>query len=150
MTSRRPTDADKEIVGRRTHLNARGVFLFGLILLLVISTAIPLKNFLDQSGRINALQSTQTANEARIKELQSQVERWKDPAYVKAQARNRLHYVMPNEVGYIVLEADEAQAAIQNQIDEVGVRPVWYRTLWSSLQDAADTAPPLLEEVDKK
>jgi cell division protein FtsB len=146
MTSRRPTNPEKEIVGRRTHLNARGVFLFGLILLLVISTAIPLKNFLDQSGRINALQSTQDANEARIKELQSQVERWKDPAYVKAQARN----VMPNEVGYIVLEADEAQAAIQNQIDEVGVRPVWYRTLWSSLQDAADTAPPLLEEVDKK
>jgi hypothetical protein len=57
---------------------------------------------------------------------------------------------MPNEVGYIVLEADEAQAVVQNQTNDVGVRPVWYRTLWSSLQDAADTAPPLLEDVGGK
>jgi len=150
MTSRRPATSENEVVGRRTFLSARGLFLFGLISLLVISTAIPFKNYLDQRSRINTLQSTQDANAARIKELQSQVERWKDPAYVKAQARNRLHYVMPNEVGYIVLEADEAQAVVQNQTDQVGVRPAWYRTLWSSLQDAADTAPPLLEEVTKK
>ena len=150
MTSRRPATSENEVVGRRTFLSARGLFLFGLISLLVISTAIPFKNYLDQRSRINTLQSTQDANAVRIKELQSQVERWKDPAYVKAQARNRLHYVMPNEVGYIVLEADEAQAVVQNQTDQVGVRPAWYRTLWSSLQDAADTAPPLLEEVTKK
>ncbi len=149
MTYRRPAPPDHGVAGRRT-LNGRAIVLVLLALFLIVSTAIPLKNLLDQSSRINNLATTQAANEARIKELQNQVERWKDPAYVKAQARNRLHYVMPNEVGYIVLEADEAQAVVQNQSNEVGVRPAWYRTLWSSLQDSADTAPPLLEDLGEK
>lgn len=147
MTSRRPDSPSSGETGRRTYLDGRVVLLIVMVLFLIVTTAIPLKNYLDQRSRINDLQSTQDANAQRIKELQNQVERWQDPAYVKAQARNRLHYVMPNEVGYIVLEADEAQAVIQNQIDEVGVRPAWYRTLWSSMHDAADTAPPLLEDV---
>ena len=150
MTSRRPASSENGEAGRRTYLDSRSIILIILVLALIVTTAIPFKNYLDQRSRINDLQSSQDANEARIAELQNQVERWKDPAYVKAQARNRLHYVMPNEIGYIVLEADEAQAVIQNQIDEVGVRPAWYRTLWSSLHDAADTAPPLLEEVCEK
>jgi|688.fasta_scaffold1428770_1 cell division protein FtsB len=150
MTSRRPATSTTGETGRRSFLNGRAISLIALFLILIVTTAIPFKNYLDQSSRINDLQSAQDANEARIAELQNQVERWKDPAYVKAQARNRLHYVMPNEVGYIVLEADEAQAVVQNQTNEVGVRPVWYRTLWSSLHDAADTAPPLLEDVGGK
>lgn len=147
MTSRRPDSPSNGETGRRTYLDGRIVLLIVMVLFLIVTTAIPLKNYLDQRSRINDLQSSQDANAQRIKELQNQVERWQDPAYVKAQARNRLHYVMPNEVGYIVLEADEAQAVIQNLIDEIGVRPAWYRTLWSSMHDAADTAPPLLEDV---
>jgi hypothetical protein len=150
MTSRRPESSTTAETGRRTFLSGRALLIIGLFLVLIVTTAIPFKSYLDQRSRINDLQSVQDANVARIKELQNQVERWKDPAYVKAQARNRLHYVMPNEVGYIVLEADEAQAVVQNQTNDVGVRPVWYRTLWSSLQDAADTAPPLLEDVGGK
>jgi len=150
MTSRRPESSTTAETGRRTFLSGRTLLIIGLFLVLIVTTAIPFKSYLDQRSRINDLQSMQDANAARISELQNQVERWKDPAYVKAQARNRLHYVMPNEVGYIVLEADEAQAVVQNQTNDVGVRPVWYRTLWSSLQDAADTAPPLLEDVGGK
>lgn len=150
MTSRRPESSTTAETGRRTFLSGRALLIIGLFLVLIVTTAIPFKSYLDQRSRINDLQSVQDANVARIKELQNQVERWKDPAFVKAQARNRLHYVMPNEVGYIVLEADEAQAVVQNQTNDVGVRPVWYRTLWSSLQDAADTAPPLLEDVGGK
>ena len=32
--------------------------------------------------------------------------RWSDPAYIRAQARDRLYYVMPGEVSYLVLDAD--------------------------------------------
>lgn len=150
MTNRLPGNPQTGGTGSRVTLNGRAIILVILCIVLIFSTAIPLKNYLDQRARINDLQSAQDSNKARIKELQNQVERWKDPAYVKAQARNRLHYVMPNEIGYIVLEADDAQAVVQNQDDEFGVRPAWYRTLWSSLKDASDTAPPLLEEVSDK
>lgn len=150
MTKRLPVNPENGSTGSRTYLNGRAILLVILFLVLIFSTAIPFKNYLDQRARINELQSVQDSNQARIDELQNQVERWKDPAYVKAQARNRLHYVMPNEVGYIVLEADDAQAVIQTQTEEIGTRPAWYRTLWASMNDAADTAPPLLKEVGGK
>ncbi|MEN9692860.1 MAG: hypothetical protein RLZZ330_504 [Actinomycetota bacterium] len=150
MIKRRPASQNSGEPGLRTYFNGKSVLLFGLTILLVVSTAIPLKTFLDQKSRIDDLQATASRNEARIAELQKQVDRWQDPAYVKAQARNRLHYVMPNEVGYIVLEADDAEAVILHQTNDVGVRPAWYRALWTSISDAADTAPPLLEEVSAK
>jgi hypothetical protein len=31
--------------------------------------------------------------------------RWEDPVYVRAQARDRLYYVMPGEVSYLVMDA---------------------------------------------
>ena len=43
--------------------------------------------------------------------LQAQAQaRWQDPAYVEAQARERLHYVLPGETRYVVLGPDEAPA----------------------------------------
>ena len=35
----------------------------------------------------------------------SRARRWNDPAYVEAQARERLHFVMPGETAYVVLDA---------------------------------------------
>lgn len=150
MIKRRPARQTSGETGLRTYLNGRALVLITVFLILVVTTAIPFKTFLDQRARINDLQATQSANAARISELQKQVDRWQDPAYVKAQARNRLHYVMPNEVGYIVLEADDAEAVILHQTNDVGVRPAWYRAMWTSISDAADTAPPLLEDVSDK
>lgn len=147
MSKRRPASQKSGETGLRTYFSGKSILLFGLTMLFVVSTAIPLKTFMDQKSRIDDLQATENRNEARIAELQKQVNRWQDPAYVKAQARNRLHYVMPNEVGYIVLEADDAEAVILHQTNEVGIRPAWYRAMWTSITDAADTAPPLLEEV---
>lgn len=150
MIKRRPARQNSGETGLRTFLNPRALVLVGLFIFLIVSTAIPLKTYLDQNSRISDLQATENQNQARISELQKQVDRWQDPAYVKAQARNRLHYVMPNEVGYIVLEADDAEAVILHQTNDVGVRPAWYRALWTSISDAADTAPPLLEDVSDK
>ena len=40
-------------------------------------------------------------------DLQAAEARWDDPAYVEAQARARLHFVRPGEVGYVVLTEEE-------------------------------------------
>ena len=82
-------------------------------------------------------------------ELNSDIRRWQDPAYVKAQAKSRLHYVMPYEVGYIVLEAGEAEAVsiqpLTSQTTSTNRAP-WYRTIWQSIEQAGDTAAPLQDE----
>ena len=36
--------------------------------------------------------------------------RWDDPVYIRAQARERLYYVLPGEISYLVMDADQIDA----------------------------------------
>ena len=129
-------------------LTSRAGILSVVILAMLLSLAIPIKQMIDQQTRINELAQQQSINQALIKQLESEVARWQDPAYVRAQARTRLHYVMPREVGYIVLEADEVNSvSAATQVTSSSGR-AWYTTMWNSLEDAGDTAPPLLVSVN--
>ena len=106
----------------------------------IITVAIPAQQLLDQHNRLNALEADLAASQKLYDSLQSQVARWQDPAYVEAQARDRLHYVMPGEVGYVVLEAEEAPAIAR--VVKPKSDAAWYRLVWQSMADAADTAAP--------
>jgi hypothetical protein len=77
-----------------------------------------------------------------VQALEAERARWNDPAYVKAQARTRLLYVMPGEKGFVVLDdrkvarrADPRSAgvAVPRTTDEI-----WYETLWESVRVAGD------------
>ncbi len=39
---------------------------------------------------------------AKVADLESQRERWSDPAYITTQARERLYYTLPGEVVYLI------------------------------------------------
>ena len=111
-------------------LTSRAGILSVVILAMLLSLAIPIKQLIDQQTRINELGQQQAANQALIKQLET-----------------RLHYVMPREVGYIVLEADDVNSvSAATQVASTSGR-AWYTTMWNSLEDAGDTAPPLLVSV---
>ncbi|MEI6590829.1 MAG: septum formation initiator family protein, partial [Actinomycetes bacterium] len=40
-----------------------------------------------------------------VEKMQVERLRWEDPVYIRAQARDRLYYVMPGEVSYLVMDA---------------------------------------------
>ena len=142
MTNRRPTDAeDNQPVGRRRLLGGRAAAFAVASVVLVGMISIPAKQLLDQHYRLSALQGRIDQNNALIAKLQGEVDRWSDPAFVKAQARQRLKYVMPGEVGYIVLEADEVRAAT-NVLAKPNAATPWYRTLWQSMKAAGSTTAP--------
>jgi cell division protein FtsB len=130
-------------------LTSRAGILAVVLFLSLLSLAIPMKQLLDQQTRITELRARQAENLALVNKLESEVLRWQDPAYVKAQARSRLHYVMPHEVGYIVLEADEVNSVASVSTNSTNTRPAWYTVMWNSLEDAGKTAPPLLVSVDE-
>lgn len=50
-------------------------------------------------------QSIQTAKDA-VVDMQAERDRWQDPAYIRSQARDRLYYVLPGEVSYLVMDSD--------------------------------------------
>jgi cell division protein FtsB len=130
-----------------TPFTGRAVLL-GLVLAgLVLSFALPVREYVRQRGEITALQAEKAQREARVAELEQRLGQWKDPAFISTQARQRLQYVMPGEVGYVVLDPQEAPAPIvRDQVSAAAVEGTpWYATLWRSVE-AADAVQPAAPE----
>ena len=123
---------------RRSNLTGRAAMLALVVCLLAISLAYPLREYLSQRGDISDYRARVAEQEARVAELRAQHERWEDKAYVEAQARERLHYVMPGETSYVVLEADEAptrDGVVEAQAPDAARSP-WFTDLWNSVEAA--------------
>ena len=61
-----------------------------------------LGTYLDQKQRIAALEQSVHVTQQKIDALKAERARWNDPAYITAQARERLYYVKPGEVVYLI------------------------------------------------
>ncbi len=115
------------------------------VLLLAIATALSpfVRALVEQQSRLSALEADVAEREQRVDELTEQLERWEDPAFVVAQARQRFTYVMPGEVGYVVLDEsradqdaeDPSRAAAREVADTEGS---WFGNLWTSVQIAGE------------
>ena len=111
----------------------------------VLTLAYPMREYLAQRSQIAQLAQQQETQLSRVAALEQQRKRWEDPAYVKAQARRRLQYVMPGEVGYVVLDPGQVRTSAP------GRRPVtvapsgkaegtpWYSRLWGTVPAADST-----------
>ena len=76
--------------------------------------------------------------------LEQQLAKLKDPNHVKAQARERLHFVMPGEIAYVVIRPSAAPAApgaaaLPGTVAS-GPEAPWYSQMWSSVR-VADKEP---------
>ena len=117
-----------------------------VIAALVLSAIVPLRAFFTQRSDLATLRAETAQQEQRVAALKAAKQKWTDPAYVEAQARARLHFVMPGEVGYVVLGPDEAPAPVTKRAS-TSTQQAWFSTLWGSVQeadatDAADTHAP--------
>lgn len=108
--------------------------------LLVLGLAMPVRAWFAQRAEIAALQAEVEATAAQVAELTVLKERWTDPAFIAAEARRRLHFVLPGEVGYVALDADGRPAAESLSAQAQENLP-WFEALWGSVA-AADAAPP--------
>lgn len=61
-----------------------------------------LGTYIDQRQKIAALEASVQVSADEIEALEQERERWEDPAYISTQARERLYYVKPGEVVYLV------------------------------------------------
>ena len=96
---------------------------------LVVSAALPLREYLSQQSQIAGARSRNAQQQARVDALERQLQQWRDPAYVKAQARERLHFVLPGEYSYVVLRpsapALPAERAALPGVQAVGPEAPW-------------------------
>ncbi|MSO27179.1 MAG: septum formation initiator family protein [Candidatus Nanopelagicales bacterium] len=122
----------------RGSLTGRAAVLALVFGLLVLTLAVPVRTWFAQRAEISGLEANVAAARDRVVELQILQERWTDPAFVVAEARRRLHFVMPGEVGYTTMGADALPAA------GPALMPAavsWYVKLWTAVEQADRLTP---------
>src|SRR4051812_34434857 len=122
---------------RRTGLTSRAAVLAIAVCAVVLTLAVPLQQYLAQRAQLSDLVAQERAERARVAALEQQQARWNDPAYVREQARERLHFVKPGETAYVIVDPTpqpqpKAIAAPKVQKKE----GPWYGQLWSTVTTA--------------
>lgn len=91
---------------RGMRLNTYTITLLAMIVLGVLTLAPRVQEWFLLRQQVAQAQADVAQARADVKNMQSEVKRWEDPVYIRSQARDRLYYVMPGEVSYLVMDAD--------------------------------------------
>lgn len=144
----------KDLVTNRTTLTVILSLLLGALLI-----ANPLQVYLNQIREIQLAEEAIEQAKQDVIDMEIERDRWRDPNFIRAQARDRLYYVMPGEVSYLVMNADSADlsaitlgevlaakrnaSAISGQVsatDANWIHSVVESVLRSSLEDATEVS----------
>ncbi len=117
---------------RRRSARGRAVALLVVLGALALTLALPIREWVSQRMEISRLEASVAATQQGVVDLATEQERWQDPAYVAAQARSRLHFVLPGEIGYVVIGANDTPVATA----AAGEERSWWSGLWDSVRVA--------------
>ncbi|PZT72177.1 MULTISPECIES: FtsB family cell division protein [unclassified Streptomyces] len=119
---------------RRSRLTGRAAFLALIVCSLVVALAYPMRQYVSQRDEIADQRRLSREAEERTEELRDEKARLQDDAYIRRLAREHLHYVLPGETGYTVVDPDAARARGGKPS---GTDRPWYSNLWDGV-DSAD------------
>jgi cell division protein FtsB len=120
-------------------------FALSTLLLVVASLVVlapSLKTLVEQRQQIAELQADVDDAEQAVDELGGEIDRWRDPAYITSVARDKLYYVMPGDVTYLVKGDGDPVAEVETPVvsDEIQETEVdWVRAMAASLFTAGLT-----------
>lgn len=84
--------------------------MLGLVVLAAFVLVPTIGTYVEQRQQIAALEQAVEATHDDVAELEAERERWRDESYITAQARERLYYMRPGEVVYLI--ADDVPGGI--------------------------------------
>ncbi|MBG6060177.1 cell division protein FtsB [Cryobacterium sp. MP_M5] len=126
---------------RGLRLSGFSFMMMGILILAVIVLAPGIRTYAEQQQQIERLTKAVTAQQGSVDELKSERERWNDRTFVTTQARDRLSYVLPGDVSFLVIndlalpvaggtETPPASSVIQNtNVD-------WLSSMFASVMTA--------------
>ncbi|CAN1525298.1 Septum formation initiator FtsL/DivIC [Candidatus Nanopelagicaceae bacterium] len=125
--------------GRRRTSN-RVLALSAILFFLALTIAPPVKHYFTQRAQISALKSQLSADQTALQKARKELLLWQDPEYIKSQARERLHFVMPGERQYIVTEGetDAAQNGTTKIASSLADGQPWYSRLIASISETGN------------
>lgn len=141
-------------------LSVRALVL-GVVALTGFSLLLPtVRAYLGQQAELDALEAQVAEAERQEAVFAAELDRWDDEAYVAAQARERLGYVLPGETAYRVVDPevvqdDVVEGAAPGTTDgptlPLGsdVNP-WYATVWDSVRIAGEAEVTDRESAERQ
>ena len=126
----------------RARYTNRMLILLVVFAVLLVSYASSMRAYLDQRRHISDLQAQIASSQKEIGALEKEKKRWKDSAYVEAQARLRFGWVLPGETAYQVLDRNGQPLTRRDRLTDpstIDPQPpeAWWGRAATSL-DAAD------------
>ncbi|MCQ4044385.1 septum formation initiator family protein [Streptantibioticus rubrisoli] len=121
---------------RRGRLTGRAALLALTVCALVVALAYPMRQYVAQRSQIADQREQARQARQRVERLQEEKARWADPEYVKAQAREHLHYVMPGETGYTMSGQRERDADQGDSASGTVANRAWYDNLWNGVNSS--------------
>jgi cell division protein FtsB len=120
---------------RRPLFTGRAALLCGLVLLLALTLAGPVRQYLAGRAELVRLAAEGRELDQRVEDLQTELGRQADPMYVERQARERLTYVLPGDRLIVVVdgEAVEGDAGTLAEATTAAEPLPWYEGLMESL-----------------
>ena len=139
-----PADTPRSLTVRALVLSVVGLLAFVLLFPTV-------RAYLSQQRSNERLVQQVAQARQQNEDLTAELRRWNDPAYVAAQARERLAFVLPGETAFRVVDpqtvpgaqaAAAAAAADGPALVPDGTTSPWYATVWESIRVAGKADVP--------
>ncbi|TFD44994.1 septum formation initiator family protein [Cryobacterium sp. TMT1-2-1] len=77
--------------------------MMGILVLAVVVLAPSLRTYGEQRQEIDRLKAAVTDQQDTVDHLKSERERWNDRTFITTQARERLSYVLPGDISFLVI-----------------------------------------------
>lgn len=108
--------------------------MFVVIVMFVVIIAPGLRVYVEQRAQLAALHADVDSRTDQNAQLTDEIARWSDPAYIKAEARDRLYYVMPGETSFLIIDdvpaASDGTGAVSDTISTTNVD--WLSSVFAS------------------
>lgn len=129
--------ADAGDGARRSFVSGRTAILLAIAVIAVILLALPLREYLAQRSEINTASDKMAEQKSRVDSLQHEVDQWQNEEYVRGQARDRLHFMLPGEIAYKVIDSGVSENPLAQRAPRIEAPSgPWYDRLWRSVRAA--------------
>ena len=132
--------ARRQLRFRRRRTSNRVLAQSAIFFILALTIAPPVKHYFTQRAQISALKAELSADNTALEKAREELLLWQDPEYIKSQARERLHFVLPGERQYIVTDGEKNQQ--QNGTTKIASSLAdgqpWYARLIASISETGN------------
>jgi cell division protein FtsB len=132
--------ARRQLRFRRRRTSNRVLALSVIFFILALTIAPPVKNYFTQRAQISALKAQLSADNSALQKAREELLLWQDPEYIKSQARERLHFVLPGERQYIVTDGENnpQQSGTTKIASSLADGQPWYARLIASISETGN------------